>query len=132
MSVAYGPKGDTLGHFREVSQFQAMNSVFLVTSFFLTLVFDTEERGERIAAEKQQLHLLSVECWENGLLCTHKRLKKTLSSCVYRTANRIENGVIYRKKEIFLEHVCLGCLDIPHLCHQIRDRLNRTFAHKHS
>lgn len=63
-SVTYGPKGDidTLGHFREVSQFQDMNSVFLVTSFFLMLVLDTEEGGERVAAERQQLHLLAVEC----------------------------------------------------------------------
>lgn len=51
-----------MGHFREVSQFQDMNSVFLVTSFFLMLVLDTEEGGERVAEERQQLHLLAVEC----------------------------------------------------------------------
>lgn len=60
-------------------------------------------------------------CGENSLSRTHKAGKKTLLSCVYRTSSKIQNGVIYRKEDIFLEPACLESLDIPNLCLQIDD-----------
>lgn len=79
----------------------------------------------------------SCTCWlwnaERMACCVHTRGLRKHFRVVY-TEQLIESkmGLFIERKEIFLEHVCLGCLDVPHLCHQIRDRLNRTFAHKHS